>query len=83
MASTYASRGLRVNVVAPGLIATPMSQRAQQSAHIQERLAQLQPLTGCMGLPDDVAAAVSFLLSEDARFLTGVVLPVDGGWTVR
>ncbi len=83
MASTYASRGLRVNVVAPGLIATPMSQRAQQSAHIQERLAQLQPLTGSMGLPDDVAAAVSFLLSEDARFLTGVVLPVDGGWTVR
>lgn len=83
MASSYATRGLRVNVVAPGLIATPMSQRAQESAHIQERLQQLQPLTGTMGAPEDVAASVAFLLSDDARFLTGVVLPVDGGWTVR
>ena len=83
MASSYATRGLRVNVVAPGLIATPMSQRAQESAHIQERLQQLQPLTGTLGMPEDVAAAVAFLLSDDARFLTGVVLPVDGGWTTR
>jgi NAD(P)-dependent dehydrogenase (short-subunit alcohol dehydrogenase family) len=83
MAAYYAPRGLRVNVVAPGLIATPMSRRAQESDHIQSRLAHLQPLTGAMGTPDDVAAATAYLASEDARFVTGVVLPVDGGWTVR
>lgn len=83
MASFYASQGLRVNVVAPGLIATPMSLRAQSDAHIQERLTDLQPLTGQMGQPEDIAGAVAYLLSADARFVTGVVLPVDGGWTVK
>jgi NAD(P)-dependent dehydrogenase (short-subunit alcohol dehydrogenase family) len=83
MARYYAPRGLRVNVVAPGLIATAMSRRAQADAHIQSRLAQLQPLTGAMGAPEDVAAAVAYLASDDARFLTGVVLPVDGGWTAQ
>jgi NAD(P)-dependent dehydrogenase (short-subunit alcohol dehydrogenase family) len=83
MASFYAPRGLRVNVIAAGLIATPMSQRAQEDTHILSRLAQLQPLTGAMGTPEDIAAAAVFLLSDDARFITGAVLTVDGGWTVR
>lgn len=83
MASYYAPRGLRVNVIAPGLIATPMSQRAQTDPHILERLGQLQPLTGAMGQPDDIANAALYLLSDEARFVTGAVLTVDGGWTVR
>ncbi len=83
MASYYAPQGLRVNVIAPGLIATAMSKRAQQDEHILNRLPQLQPLTGMMGAPDDIAAAAAYLLSEDARFVTGTVLPVDGGWTTR
>ena len=83
MASYYAPAGLRVNVVAPGLIATPMSQRAQQDPAILARLPQLQPLTGALGAPEDVAAAAAYLLSDDARFVTGTVLTVDGGWTVR
>lgn len=83
MASYYAPQGLRVNVVAPGLIATPMSQRAQQSDHIKARLPQLQPLTGDFGHADDVAAAVAYLLSRDAAFVTGTVLTVDGGWTTQ
>lgn len=83
MASYYAPQGVRVNVVAPGLIATPMSRRAQEDPAIQERLPQLQPLTRAMGAAEDVANAVVFLLSDEARFITGVVLPVDGGWTVR
>ncbi len=81
MAVYYAPRNIRVNVIAPGLIATPMSRRAQESERIQERLAQLQPLTGAMGAPEDVAAAAAYLASDDAAFVTGVVLPVDGGWT--
>src|SRR5690606_14202936 len=83
MASYYAPQGLRVNVIAPGLIATAMSKRAQQDEHILNRLPQLQPLTGTMGAPDDIAAAAAYLLSDDARFVTGTVLPVDGGWTTR
>jgi NAD(P)-dependent dehydrogenase (short-subunit alcohol dehydrogenase family) len=83
MASYYAPQGLRVNVIAPGLIATPMSQRAQTNEHIIGRLPQLQPLTGTFGAAEDVAAAAAYLISDDARFVTGIVLPVDGGWTVR
>jgi NAD(P)-dependent dehydrogenase (short-subunit alcohol dehydrogenase family) len=83
MASFYAPRGLRVNVIAAGLIATPMSQRAQSDEHILSRLPQLQPLTGAMGTPEDIAATAAFLLSDDAGFITGAVLTVDGGWTVR
>jgi NAD(P)-dependent dehydrogenase (short-subunit alcohol dehydrogenase family) len=83
MASYYAPRGVRVNVIAPGLIATPMSQRAQNDSRILARLPELQPLTGAMGAPEDVAAAAAYLASEDARFVTGAVLTVDGGWTVR
>lgn len=83
MASFYAPHGLRVNVIASGLIATPMSQRAQSDPHILSRLPQLQPLTGAMGTPEDIAAAAAFLLSDDSRFITGAVLPVDGGWTTR
>ncbi len=83
MASSYAPHGVRVNVIAPGLIATPMSRRAQSDPRILARLPQLQPLTGAFGAPEDVAAAAAYLCSDDARFVTGVVLTVDGGWTVR
>lgn len=83
MASYYAPQGLRVNVVAPGLIATAMSKRAQSDEHIISRLPTLQPLTGDFGQPEDIAAAVAYLASSDARFVTGAVLTVDGGWTVR
>lgn len=83
MASYYAPRGVRVNVIAPGLIATPMSQRAQADPRILARLSELQPLTGAMGTPEDVAAAAAYLISDDARFVTGAVLTVDGGWTTH
>jgi NAD(P)-dependent dehydrogenase (short-subunit alcohol dehydrogenase family) len=83
IASYYASRGIRANVICPSLIATPMSQRAQESEHIRSRLAHLQPLTGDFGAPEDVARAALYLASEEASFVTGAVLPVDGGWTVR
>jgi NAD(P)-dependent dehydrogenase (short-subunit alcohol dehydrogenase family) len=83
IASYYAPRGIRANVICPGLIATPMSQRAQESGHIRARLPQLQPLTGEFGQPQDVAQAALYLASDASSFVTGSVLTVDGGWTAR
>lgn len=82
MASYYAKHHIRVNVIAPGLIATAMSQRAQTDDHILGRLEHLQPLTGAFGQPEDIAAA-AYLASDDSKFVTGTVLTVDGGWTMR
>lgn len=82
MAAYYASYGIRVNAVAPGLIATPMSARAQGDRQILEYVHTRQPLTGKLGEPQDVAEAVAYLASDAARFVTGVVLEVSGGWSV-
>ena len=79
MAVHYAADGIRCNVVAPGLIATPMSERAQRDERLVARLAELQPLTGGFGSPEDVARACLYLAT--APFVTGAVLTVDGGWT--
>jgi meso-butanediol dehydrogenase / (S,S)-butanediol dehydrogenase / diacetyl reductase len=81
MAAAYAHEGIRCNVVCPGLIATPMSRRAQEDAGIRARLPELQPLTGDFGQPEDVAQAALYLAT--APFVTGAVLTVDGGWTAR
>jgi meso-butanediol dehydrogenase/(S,S)-butanediol dehydrogenase/diacetyl reductase len=81
MAATYAKDGIRCNVVCPGLIETPMSRRAQDNSRIRARLAELQPLTGDFGTPDDVVQAALYLAT--APFVTGAVLAVDGGWTTR
>ena len=81
MAVTYAREGIRCNVVCAGLIATPMSRRAQEDPAIRARLGVLQPLTGDFGRPEDVAGAIVYLAT--APFVTGAVLTVDGGWTAR
>ena len=81
MAYHYGRDGIRVNAIAPGLIATPMSLRAQSDPRIVARLPELHPLTGDFGLPEDVAGAALYLAT--AAFVTGTVLTVDGGWAVR
>lgn len=82
MASYYAPKGVRVNAVAPGLIATPMSERAQEDPAVMARVAQRQPLTGAPGTVADVAEAALWLASDAAGFVTGTVLEVAGGWSV-
>jgi NAD(P)-dependent dehydrogenase (short-subunit alcohol dehydrogenase family) len=82
MASYYAPDGIRVNVIAPGLVRTPMSERAAADADSMAYAAAKQPLAGGFLEPEDVASAASFLLSDDASRITGQVLEVDGGWGV-
>jgi NAD(P)-dependent dehydrogenase (short-subunit alcohol dehydrogenase family) len=76
LALEFARYQINVNAVAPGLIDTQMTRGMPEKS--LERLLQMQP-TGKMGTVDDIAAAVSFLASDDARFITGQILHVDGG----
>lgn len=81
MAVTYAPRGIRVNALAPGLVRTPMSARAQTSPEVLAEAAGRQLLTGPLIDAAQVASAAVFLASPASGAVTGVVLPVDGGWT--
>jgi NAD(P)-dependent dehydrogenase (short-subunit alcohol dehydrogenase family) len=78
-----APHGVRVNVVAAGLVDTAMSARARSNDRITDRLRRLQPLGGTLVAPDDVASAVLWLLSAASARTTGASIPVDGGWVIR
>jgi NAD(P)-dependent dehydrogenase (short-subunit alcohol dehydrogenase family) len=83
MAAYYARYNIRINVVAPGLVKTPMSQRAGADEGIMQFIQTKQPLDGGrIGIPEDVDGAAVFLLSDHSRFITGQVIAVDGGWSV-
>jgi NAD(P)-dependent dehydrogenase (short-subunit alcohol dehydrogenase family) len=82
-AAYYASENIRFNVLAPGLVDTPMAQRAAGDEEIMAFVRTKQPLDGGrIGRADDLDGAVVYLLSDAARFVTGQVLVVDGGWSV-
>jgi NAD(P)-dependent dehydrogenase (short-subunit alcohol dehydrogenase family) len=82
MAAHYGPDGIRVNVIAPGLVATPMSLRAQEDPGTVEFSETKQPLSGGFLQPGDIADAAVFLLSDEARHVSGQLLAVDGGWSV-
>jgi NAD(P)-dependent dehydrogenase (short-subunit alcohol dehydrogenase family) len=82
-AAYYAPANIRFNVLAPGLVATPMSQRAQDDGTVLRFVASKQPLDGGrIGQASDLDAAAVYFMSDESRFVTGQVLSVDGGWSV-
>lgn len=81
LACAYAPDGIRVNAVAPGWIATPLTQSLQEDAARSAMLLGRTPL-GRWGTPEDVAQGVAFLCTPAAGFITGVILPIDGGFLV-
>ncbi len=83
IAAYYAKNNIRVNVIAPALVETPMALRAAQDDTIQAFIRTKQPLDGGrIGQPRDLDGACCFLMSDQASFITGQVLTVDGGWTI-
>ena len=81
LAIAYAADGIRVNAVAPGWITTPLTQPLQDDAARSAAILARTPM-GRWGAPEDIAGPVLFLASPAAGFVTGVVLPVDGGYLI-
>lgn len=82
LANEWAARGVNVNAVAPGYVATDMNEALQADPVRFRQISERIP-AGRWASPDDIAGAVAFLASEDAAYVHGVVLPVDGGWLGR
>ena len=80
MAIDFASLGVRVNCVAPGLVRTPMTEKFFENPADAERLNKSSPL-GRVALPEEIAEVIVFLASDAASFVSGTVIPVDGGFT--
>ncbi len=81
LAIAYAQEGIRVNAVAPGWIATPLTEALQNDESRAKPILDRTPLKR-WGTPEDVARAVIFLCSDASSFMTGVIMPVDGGYMV-
>ena len=83
IAAYYANKNIRCNVLAPGLVETPMAKRAAKDTAILRFIKTKQPLDGGrIAQPTDLDAAAVYFMSDASRFTTGQVLAVDGGWSV-
>lgn len=77
----WATEGVRVNSIHPGFIATPILEQSRNTP-IWEGMTSLTPM-GRLGAPEDIAAGVAYLASDDAKFVTGLELYIDGGYMAR
>ena len=82
IAVEYGPLGVRSNAICPGMIETDMTEELRQNTEMMKELIKAYPL-GHFGKPDDIAQACLFLASEESSFVTGAVLPVDGGYTAH
>jgi NAD(P)-dependent dehydrogenase (short-subunit alcohol dehydrogenase family) len=83
IASYYASYNIRINLLAPALVETPMAQRAANDESIVSFIKTKQPLDGGrIGMPADVDGAAIYFMSDYSQFTTGQILSVDGGWSI-
>ena len=80
LAAAYAADGIRVNTVAPGLVQTPMAQRASEDPDIVAFAGRKQPLARGLLSAEQIAAGLAWFVTADT--VTGQVLAIDGGWTV-
>jgi NAD(P)-dependent dehydrogenase (short-subunit alcohol dehydrogenase family) len=86
IALDYAQDKIHCNAICPGFLETAMTQNIQNSAESLNMITKSHPFGatgGRLGLPEDIASSAVFLASDDARWLTGVALPVDGGYVIR
>jgi NAD(P)-dependent dehydrogenase (short-subunit alcohol dehydrogenase family) len=81
-AMEFAAHGIRINAVFPGIIDTPMMEAAVTNERVAAGFAAAIPM-GRIGTPQEVAKGILFLASDDASYLTGVELVIDGGASVR
>ena len=81
VALRWATEGIRVNSIHPGFIATPILEQSRNTP-IWDGMTALTPM-GTLGRPEDIAASVAYLASEDAAFITGLELYIDGGYMAR
>jgi NAD(P)-dependent dehydrogenase (short-subunit alcohol dehydrogenase family) len=79
----YAKSGLRINAVCPGFIRTAMTERVMDGGSISEDAMMAAEPLGRIGRPEEIANAVLFLCSDDASFITGIPLPIDGGYIAQ
>ena len=80
MAAELGPRGVRANAIAPGVVETPLTAQISADPEWHEAYARKSAL-GRWAQPEELAGAVVFLASEASSFVTGALLPVDGGWT--
>lgn len=79
LATELSPQGVRVNAIGPGVIATPLNERARQNPEYMANFTHRIPM-GRLGTPEDIAGPAVFLASDLARYVTGITMPVDGGF---